>query len=358
MRVRTIAACAGVTAGVLVPALLAAAAGTQAAKPYKYVDLSASVPDGSSAYADSINGKGDVSGTVADATFAGQPVIWNKKGQRSALSVPEGIGSAFARGLNARGQTVATGRDANGAYHPLLLQKGHAGQDLGVPPGFDSAFVQGLNDKTQVLANVYSNVDGSQHPAIWTEGSGGRGRWSVHDTIDGGGAAINRAGHVVGYLQPAEQGAPQPAFLLKGKKLTRIDPPRDFTGVYAADVNDSDQIVGSVFAVSETEQLSLPFFWQNGKFTSLPIPEGVSDATAFAINNKSQIVGHAHGEAGHVALLWQKKGKKWRAVILHTQVSGAGGRELGDASGINDAGHIAGGTLVGETHTAFRLDPR
>jgi uncharacterized membrane protein len=353
MRVGSIAACAGVTAAVLVPALLAAAAGTEAAKPYRFVDLS--VADHSTS-AEGISGKGEVAGAARDINYVNHPSVWNKKGKRTELALPDGITTAFPHDINGSGLVVANGSDPDYNYHPLILQNGHDPIDLGVPPGADLMFIENINEKGQVSGTAFAEAATVQHPALWQRGSDGRGRWTLFTRINGSATGLNRAGHQVGILR-AEAGAPRMGFLRKGKKVTPINPPNGFTELLPLAMNDSDLVVGEVFARSETDERAAPFVWDSGRLTVLPMPSGVTHGEARAVNNRGIVVGAVALADGSHAALWRKKGKKWVFVDLNTQAS-TGGMLLGDAAGINDNGQIVGGTLVGDSHMAFRLDPR
>jgi probable HAF family extracellular repeat protein len=80
--------------------------------------------------------------------------------------------------------------------------------------------------------------------------------------------------------------------------------PPDVYSYFFGDMNDKGEVVGGAYA---TEGF-WPFLWRDGELTRLQaLPwSGNSDASAYGINNRTQVVGEAseNGHIGHRPFLW------------------------------------------------------
>jgi probable HAF family extracellular repeat protein len=211
-------------------------------------------------------------------------------------------------------------------------------------------------------------------------GTQAEARWVITDLGTLGGpeseaAAINEHGQVVGWGDTTASdvlGDPVPhAFLWQQGKLTDLGALGSLSESHApkshaSGINDRGQVVGDS---TSARSGFVAFLWQRGKMTVL---RGMSDdqASAYAINNSSQIVGQNHSQSD-AAFLW-RKGKMTlicppgtdddspstaNDINEHGQVVGGcegraflwqtgHRRKLGamvEASGINDGGQVVGG---------------
>jgi uncharacterized membrane protein len=142
---------------------------------------------------------------------------------------------------------------------------------------------------------------------------------------------INNAGVMVG--EYVDSSGVQHAYILNGKKLTKLDHPNAETGsTWASNLNpDGPVSVVGYYVSSRTGQV-LGFLYKNGKYTDIPGPSGAVYALGFGINDNGAIVGAYVDSAGsaHGFLL---AGKKYTTL----NVPGASGTA---AHGINKSGKI------------------
>ncbi len=100
---------------------------------------------------------------------------------------------------------------------------------------------------------------------------------------------------------------------------------------------------------SETFTHATPFLWEQGRMTYLPVPNGVTDAAAYDINNLGQIIGQAGGP-----VLWEK-GVRYN---LNSLIPANSGWVLQSVSSINDRGQIVGYGTHNGLRRGFILTPQ
>lgn len=287
-------------------------------------------------------------------------VLWNK-----GLTLDLGLmGGSYpfsaARAVNTQGQVVGgweihyypgNGGGPGGIFQTFLWQNGKRSL-----LGLETA--NAINDKGQVVGQIYVPGSGQRHPALWAHGKktelgllpGGR---------EGIANGINAKGWIVGWVSGEASNkvnSDYRAFLYKDGKMMNLDGPpigegeagQNFLQAFA--VNDRGQIAGT-----RSFRAAL---WELGKWRALGnFPDyHYYLSTAYAINNKSQIVGTADGGGyqNSRAFLYQQ-GKMYD---LNALIPTASGWVLLDARGLNDKGQIVGsGTHGGKNH-AFLLTPR
>ena len=96
----------------------------------------------------------------------------------------------------------------------------------------------------------------------------------------------------------------------------------------AFDINNAGQIVGYSYA-GDRANSSIPFLWQHGVLTALPLLDGHTWGVAMAINNLGHVVGSSEGQA----VLWIN------GAVIPLDTNGG---TRSSAEGINDHGHIVG----------------
>jgi len=243
----------------------------EAALQYMIVDLRTF--GGSSNYAGAINDSGWIVGKTYPSSFlsAEAAVIW-KDGTMFEI----GGANTSATGINNAGQVIVNKH--NGGW--FIWENG--------VKIFESAVgeVRAINNRGQV-AGVGSN----SHAILWDNGvlidlgpSYDKSRsyaWGINDN-----------GWVVGWSTFANQGGRFPCYWVPGGPI-KIN-----AGGTAADINNEGQIVGS----RQSSWGLQAYLWESGIVTELGNFGG--DSFAYAINDHSQVVGHAVGT--NSAYIWEE----------------------------------------------------
>jgi len=142
---------------------------------------------------------------------------------------------------------------------------------------------------------------------------------------------INNAGVTVGLY--TDSGGLTHGYILKGKKLTKLDDPNAKAGAtFGSNLNPDGavSVVGSY--TSNTTGASVAFLYKGGKYTDIPGPTGATQSFGSAINDSGAIVGYYVDGSGfvHGFLL---KGKKYKTLDVP-------GATATYATGINKSGKI------------------
>lgn len=151
------------------------------------------------------------------------------------------------------------------------------------------------------------------------------------NTLAGG---INNLAHIVGYYTQAD--GVFHGFKDVGGMFTSIDDPNATSGTGAADINGSDQIVGSYNFTDPSHQLegAHGFLLSGGVFTAIDYPApGVTSTTPVGINGFGDVVGLYRMNSPGIAFLLSGG--------VYTSFVYPGGC-CTHANGINDAGQIVG----------------
>jgi uncharacterized membrane protein len=126
--------------------------------------------------------------------------------------------------------------------------------------------------------------------------------------VDMGAYAINDSGHVAGSMWGAVPG--WKGFVWDGQNYTVIDLPAWANRIYVAEINNSDQIVGTLLGGFGPVE---PFIWQNGVFTDLADLTGAATAFGEAINELGATAGSAYDAAvnRHAWTISEKQAISW-----------------------------------------------
>lgn len=150
------------------------------------------------------------------------------------------------------------------------------------PPGWWCSG-KAINNRGHV-AGILSNLGETYRGFIWTPEAGTQMLPLPDGFYDMQVLDINDLDHVVGYAVSQTLG--YSGFLWDGKSFTMIPPPPGAQGIIATGINNLDQIVGGANG---------PFLWENGILTDFgPLVNAPYGAEATAINDRSQILGHAY----------------------------------------------------------------
>jgi probable HAF family extracellular repeat protein len=346
-----------------------AVGGATATKPHRLV-LRASVPDRAP-----LGGQGPAPG-IPSVAYTVQDL--------GTLGGPDSAAAA----INNRGQVVGTADTAGGAHHAFLWEDGRM-RDLGTLGGPNSE-ASGINDRGQIVGQAGTR-DGQGHAFIWSD-------QAMHDLGTLGGKnsvarGINSVGEVVGTADMAN--GKGYAFLYSHGKMRRL---AELTGDGndAYGINNKGQIAGTSRATNEPDIFEHAFVYDHGRVFDLNrLGAGRYGASAFAINDRGQVLGDLSNVEEYDGAVWQngqctnlgyylyanainnqgqmvgtqganpafdttRSAVVWRKgqpVKLDLLLLGQSDWVLHEAESVNDHGQIVGaGTRNGKEH-AFLLTP-
>lgn len=324
---------------ILVIIMLAVMMITQAAapvKPYQMINLPLPV-GGYEGIALDINDAGQIVGWAnLESGGAGHPFLWQKARATGWYATELIAAMGSANGINSKGHVVGSFQTVDGERG--FLWKNGTLWELAAAVTTDSStrwsWATDIN-RNDVIVGVSSFSATSQRAVMWIDGV-------LYDLGTLGGEssaanAINDKSQIVGWSQTSDGYVH--ATMWWGNQiydLSALDP----NSSWAQDINSSGQVVGySVgsdgvqafvwdnfvmhnlgklgygeavgWVINDRGQLvingdNLPFLWDNGVPTTLPVPEGITAAQPWGINGKAQIVGRLYTSAGNVPVLWTR----------------------------------------------------
>jgi probable HAF family extracellular repeat protein len=199
------------------------------------------------------------------------------------------LGGTFSSpvGVNSSGQVAGNSFTANDASQHAFLGTTNSLMDLGILGGSYSS-ATALNDAGQVVGE--SDTTNSETHAFLAA----NGTMLDLGTLGGNYStaySINNAGQVIGDSS-TDMNAEYHAFVYQNGKMLDLG---TLGGNYstATSINDLGQVVGNS---ADTNNVSVPFLWQNGVMADLnsflPDNSGWVLAAAFKINDRSQVLGY------------------------------------------------------------------
>jgi probable HAF family extracellular repeat protein len=265
--------------------------------------------------------------------------------------------SAFA--INGHGQIAGSLQSQTGKRfpHAALFNAETNGADLGTLGG-DMSIGIDINQNGQIVG--------------WAENSQINNRAFLYDngvmqdlgTLGGQSSeayALNDSGVIVGTADTQNLSSTQHAFIYSHAQMVDIHALSPFLArsldSEARDINDSEQVVGfAYFPVAEptgTGARAQGYLYDHGVAIGLGTLGG-DYSTAYAINNRSQVVGHSKTASGSTHAYLYDEGVM---TDLNSLISPTLGWELLFAQDINDSGQIVGYGLIGGQGHAFLLTP-
>jgi probable HAF family extracellular repeat protein len=311
-------------------ALLAAGPAGAASGQYTITELKP--PHGTLSYTLDVNLAGQAVGVMTDETpsdFGYRGFFYDPKTGRLADIGGLGGRNTFAVALNDAGVVTGWSQTASGASHAFVYTPGVGMRDLGR---------RSLASDIGESGNVIGALMPGDHAFVWSPAGG------LRDTGAGVMSAFNVQGDVFGSraLAPGMWSPPYSSFVAF---------PAISGGAQATDGNTFGHAVGTVFGPRERA-----FFWDGRTYSDLT-PPGMRAATAAALNDADNVVGHATDTKGlDVPFLFPTPtSQPVRADALNPQGSPFLG--LLDFSSVDDIGHIGGNGRVGSETHAFVLTP-
>lgn len=261
-----------------------------------------------------INDSGQIVGYTASRAF-----LW-QNGKMQDLGMLVGSSSAAAYSINNSGQVVGAFTLTNGKNHAFFWQNGVM-QDLGTFGGSLSA-ANNINNSGQVVGK-YRNAYGKDHAFIWQNGVM-QDLGTFPGDASSYAADINDSGQIVGGSCSGAHALLWQNGVMQDLGKLPSGQERETCGI-----NNYGQVVGWCF-VQFGYSYSRAFLWQNGVMQDLGLLNGYySSSYAYGINDSGQIV----GKYGYHAFLWQNG--------MMQDLGTLGGSESG-AYSINNKGQVAG----------------
>lgn len=336
----------GLAAGVLV---CLACGGAEAQVRYSVTNLGL-LPNGSTAYAQGINNRGQIVGAVGQGLVVSRAFLW----ERGVMTEPAGtLGGPFVQafGINNAGVIVGEATDGLNRLRPV---KWVNGQMIELPTlGGDSGSARAINESGDAVG--YARVAGNANyrAAMWIG-------TSVLDLGSLAGEAGNSQANAVtdddmafGFSD-AEQGLPAPALWgYRGIPVPLATLDTESAQVLA--VNRDLVAVGSVRPIGQEDQAAL--FMVESQYAPLGRLTGDISSKTLAINNRNIAVGYSKRNNTTIrAVVWNLNGPGG-PVDLNTLLPAGSSWQLQVATAINDRGWIAGWGLYNGSRRAFLLRP-
>ncbi|MCX8052812.1 MAG: DUF3466 family protein [Armatimonadetes bacterium] len=317
---------------------------------------------GEESWATDVNNSGAIVGCSTDASGRQRAFLWTADGGMIDLGTLGGENAA-ATGINDAGEIVGWSETADGARHAFLRTSEQEMVDLGVLPGDTAsesfavadivvgasvgygsrtrAFFWSVDTNLVELAPLFQGGDtwafgvntanvivgaavdpsGSRRAVLW--GADGKVRDLVASSETTGAAyGINEAGIVVGESRNTSNLSH--AFCwTESLGMRRLPDPTRLDSARALSVNNSNQIVGYALGRNKravvwgvSRDLVKRF---SARVVVLPMPRGMVESEAVAINDAGLIVGYCRGDDGRKrAVVWRlaKKDKSRLSMAL------------------------------------------
>lgn len=315
------------------PILLSAASSAFAAVQYTVVDLG--TLGGQSSYATAINASGQVVGRSDGGRNVGEHAFLYSDGVMKDLGETN-----EAWGLNDAGAVVGDFTSSvRGDIHAFLYD------DSGMTDLTQSGWVgvgRAINSSGTIVGSTALDTSLSEAPALYSNGS-----WTMLGTLGGSSgvaAAINEGGQIAGSAETSTHHIH--AFLYQQGSMIDLGTLGGTTS-WAFGINNAGAVVG--WSIGAGDAFEHAFLYENGQIQDLGVLSGGNESAAYAINNKSVIVGESNAHAA----IWTNRTISDLNQMIPLDFS----IYLTNAMGINDSGEIiCNGFVNGQAH-AFLLVP-
>ncbi|MDQ6931212.1 MAG: HAF repeat-containing protein [Candidatus Eremiobacteraeota bacterium] len=318
------------------------------ARSYAVADLG--TLGGNSSAGQAINGTAQVTGYASAGSGAVEAFV-SSGGHMKNLGTLGGS-TGLGNGINAGGIVAGYATNSRGTYR-AFVSSGTGLKDIG-DLGGGQAVAYALNDLGQIVGSSVTRA-GDNDPFVYKNGImtdlgtlGARGSGSYH-TAQG----INNAGQIVGTSYNA-LGNFLAVLWTHGKIQSLGTLGGDWSQAFA--INGKGQVTGQAYTRNNLQAHA--FLWSAGRMADLGTLPSSSYSAGYAINSSGTIVGRADLSTGGTLLVYHAfvyNGTKM--LDLNTMIPPGSHWVLDAATGINDAGLIAGyGELNGQQR-AYLLTP-
>jgi probable HAF family extracellular repeat protein len=272
-----------------------------------------------------------------------------------------------ANGISATGEVVGISTaTAAGDSHGFRWTSTGGMQDLGTLPGGSASSAMGVNSAGQIVGYGATGAAPTAHAVLWQQGWGA-GQWIATDlgTLAGATGGLSQANAINNAWSPQVVGfsilsdnASYHAFLWQSGTMTDLGSLGGAISIAHA-INDGGLIVGGSLNGSGKRHA---FTIQAGggnpmqDIGTLVGAKGVF-SEAYAVNSSGAIVGasvHNTTTTDTHAFIYQNGAMK----DLNNMIPAKSGWVLTSATGIDDAGEIAGTGIYNGATMAFRLEPK
>lgn len=275
------------------------------------------------------------SASVDDVSLAQLPVTRYRFTQLPPLPGP--VPSSGARALNDLGEVVGQSRVAGSSRTTAVLWRNGRVIDLGAIFG-DGSAANDINNKSEIVGDYFGTIG-----FYWKDGH-------LRDLPPFPGApferseakSINERGRIVGTSCPGNDGCPAQIWEPDGRIVTLEDLPRGIDWGIAWALNDRGEIVGQAHGGTSSPSLE-PVSWQSDTVEQLG-----SEGGAININNRGQIVGYTLRDPDVVLpAIWQNH----ELSILPSRPL----QTHGVAAAINEHAVIVGSTTIATPNPSLGL---
>jgi hypothetical protein len=289
---------------------------------------------------ESITDGGMVAGEWTDNEESGilHAFRWTESGGPEVLGGPSplGFGGLSVAGGNDAGEVAGSSWHvvaSHGEWYPVLWAADGVPHQLRLRR--DSlGRTEGINALGQVL--VSTPLDG---PLLGTKNAAGKYRWRSAGPKYLTPSGLNDRGAVL--LNDGVSYYRYPETRLEGR-VTRIRPPhRQWRQVNAFDLNNRGAVVGEAGKKLGDGATQRAWLWQKGRWAWLPLLPGTVNARAWAVNDRSDIVGYSDSSHEMRGVLWRRIDGVWRVFDLSDLADLTPGLRIIGGRDINRRGEIA-----------------